>query len=329
MQVWEKRRIQTISGEEVQAVCPVIISASRATDIPAYYSDWFIARLKKGYTKWQNPFNRKFQYISFQKARLIVFWSKNPQPLINKLNQIETITSKPLHYYFQFTLNNYEQEQFEPNIPPLSQRLTTFKKLAEKIGSEKVIWRYDPLLLSKNIAVDTLIEKIKRIGDEIHNHTNKLVFSFARIEEYRKVKNRMLKNKIPYIAWNRKHKYEFANKLQQLNKQWKLQLATCAEPEDFSVYGITHNKCIDNHLIEKLFPEDAELMNFLGINQKTLFGENAPTKSLKDKGQRKNCACIYSKDIGKYNTCPNLCVYCYANTSDSTVMQNYKSNAIF
>lgn len=327
--MWEKRRIQTISGEFVEAVCPLIISASRATDIPAHYSDWFIDQLKKGYTKWQNPFNGKFRYISFQKTRLIVFWSKNPEPLISKLKKIDAISSKPINYYFQFTLNNYDREKFEPNTPSLDKRIATFKKLSEKIGNDKVIWRYDPLLLTKSISVNTLIEKIKFVGDKIHNHTKKLVFSFARIEEYRKVKKRMLKNKIPYIEWSREDKYQFAHKLQQINKQWHLQLATCAETEDFSIYNIIHNKCIDNQLIEKLYPNDMQLMNFLGVNQQLLFGKPVNAKRLKDKGQRKHCACIYSKDIGKYNTCPNLCVYCYANTSDNVVMKNYKNNAIF
>ncbi|NTU73999.1 DUF1848 domain-containing protein, partial [Candidatus Roizmanbacteria bacterium] len=136
---WDKTKISLHSGERVDAIAPVIVSASRATDIPAFFSPWFINRLKAGYMRWTNPFNaNQVQYVSFQKTRAIVFWSKNPQPLLRYLHEID---EKRINYYFQFTLNDYEKEGLEPNVGPLLKRVETFKALVEKVGKKRVIWR--------------------------------------------------------------------------------------------------------------------------------------------------------------------------------------------
>jgi len=140
---WPKNSIITHEGQQFEAQAPVIISASRSTDIPAFYSDWFVERLSKGYVKWKNPFNGAYLYVSFVNTRLIVFWSKNPKPLIKHLSYINSIIP---NYYFQYTLNDYENDRLEIKVPPLTKRIETFVELSELIGSDKVIWRYDPLI---------------------------------------------------------------------------------------------------------------------------------------------------------------------------------------
>jgi hypothetical protein len=185
MKSWNKKIIINDENQEVEAITPFIISASRSTDIPSFFSKWFFNRLEKGYVTWKNPFNQKEQYISFNETKIIVFWSKNPRPIMPYL---EELNKREIKYYFQFTLNDYEKENLEPNVPELENRINTFKKLSNLIGKEKVIWRFDPLILSDFITVDDLLAKIENIGNQIYNYTEKLVFSFADIGVYKKFK---------------------------------------------------------------------------------------------------------------------------------------------
>ena len=316
---WEKILIRNEAGEEVEASAPVIISASRATDIPAFYSKWLFDRLNKGYIVWRNPFNNARQYISFDKSRLFVFWSKNPKPIMKYLPELNKLG---INYYFQFTLNDYEKDKFEPNVPPFNKRIKTFIELSKLIGKDKVIWRFDPLILTNEIDENVLLDKIKNVGNIIHKHTSKLVFSFADINIYRKVKTNMRREGIEYIEFDKDRMEFIAKGISEVNKKWGLELATCCEEINLEGYGINHNKCIDDYLIYKLFNQDKALMDFLGfdiVEQTDLFGEHKERQNLKDKGQRKVCGCIVSKDIGEYDTCSHLCVYCYANTSAEKV----------
>ena len=325
---WNKIEITTEKGEKVFAQAPVIVSASRSTDIPAFYSEWFNNRLKKGYLKWKNPFNGVPLYVSFKKTRLIVFWSKNPKPIIKHLDYLD---SNNINYYFQYTLNDYSKEHLEENVPNLESRIDTFMQLSDKIGKDKVIWRFDPYILTDTTGVDELLKRTEYIGNRLKNYTSKLVFSYADIKTYKKVQNNLRKDSIPYLEFNDRTMNELALGLKELNKNWRFEIGTCAEKIDLDKYGIVHNKCIDDDLMIKLFNHDKLLMDFLGvkIEQPTIFDPNqkiTKTRNLKDKGQRKACGCIMSKDIGQYNTCPHECVYCYANTSKEIAIKNYKAH---
>lgn len=300
---------------------PVIVSASRSTDIPAFYADWFLERLKAGYCNWTNPFNREVFRVSFEDVRMIVFWSKNPKPMIGRLDDLEGMGF--CNYYFQFTLNDYVCEGLEPNVPPVEDRLETFKALAKRIGKERVIWRYDPLILSGDLSVDVLLERIARIGKELRGSTEKLVFSFADVQAYRKVVKNL--GETTCREFTTAEKIEFAKGLCEINLDLGLEMATCAEDIDLSAYGIKHNKCVDDDLMMRLFNTDSKLMEFIGAEYDMLDGWSIK-KSKKDKGQRKACGCVISKDIGMYNTCPHLCKYCYANSSEDVVLCNYKKH---
>ena len=297
---------------------PVIMSASRSTDIPAFYADWFLERLKAGYSVWVNPFNQERYCVSFTDTRLIVFWSKNPKPMLERLDEMESLGFR--QYYFQFTLNDYDVERLEPNVPAVAERIDTFKRLATKIGKERVIWRFDPLLLSDKISVDVLLKRIDNIGQQLKGCTDKLVFSFIDIGSYRKVQNNLVGFGVREFAAD--EQVQFAKGLADLNKEFGFELATCGELADLSEYGIKHNKCVDDELMMRLFNDDAKLMEFIGAEY-DMFNGWQIMKSKKDKGQRKACGCIVSKDIGAYNTCPHLCRYCYANSSDALVKKNF------
>jgi len=291
-----KEYIRTEEGVLTDVICPVIISASRVCDIPAFKSEWLIEQLKKSYTIWINPFNGKKHYVSFTKTRLIVFWTKNPAPLLGKLIDIDKFVN---NYYFQYTLNDYTVEKIESGLPHLNFRIDTFKNLSETVGKNKVIWRFDPLILIGNQSVDNLISKIDYIGNQIYKFTNKLVISFADIEKYSRVKKRFEKNKIDNKKFSINNVLYLAKNLRKLNQKWNLDISTCAENIDLSEYNIYPNKCIDDELIKSIFSHDKELVSYVN-------------KAKKDRGQRQFCSCIISKDIGIYRNCNYNCIYCYA-----------------
>lgn len=325
---WTKIDITNDEGQKVSAQAPIIVSASRSTDIPAFYADWFVERWKKGYIKWKNPFNGVPLYVAFEKARSVVFWTKNPRPMMKHLSFLKENIK---NFYFQFTLNDYDLEGYEGNVPNVASRIKTFIELSNAIGKQHLIWRFDPMILTDTITVDTLLARVKNIGDQLHNYTNKLVFSFADIAIYTKVKNNLKKENIAYQEFTETTMHQFAKGLQELNKEWSFEIGTCAEKIPLEQYGIVHNKCVDDNLMIDLFPHDEELMKFLGvtITPPSLFDPKPiieKKKKNKDKGQRELCGCITSKDIGQYNTCPHECVYCYANTSIELAQQNYKTH---
>ena len=336
----------TIDGRIVNAQAPIIVSASRSTDIPAFYADWFFKRLEIGYSAWTNPFNGVKSYVSYAYTRFIVFWSKEPRRLLDYLGILE---ERNIKCYIQYTLNDYEDEALEKGVKPLDYRIETFKMLSERLGKQSVIWRFDPMILTDDITIDDLLRKIQNIGDQLKDYTEKLVFSYADIASYKKVKSNLEKNNIPYHEWNEQLMEEFAERLSKMNKDrgWNFSIATCGEKINISQYGIEHNRCIDGDLITKLSWNDSELMEFMKVKIQelpppTLFGEEQiPEGAIilpnnkyfisshkKDNGQRELCGCMAAKDIGEYNTCPHLCEYCYANASKELALANWKQHQL-
>lgn len=333
-----KVQVHIDRGIQIEAATPVIISASRSTDIPAFYSKWFFNRLKKGYCVWYNPFNRQKIYVSFAHCKVVVFWTKNPKPILPYLHELD---ERGIHYYFQVTLNDYADEGFEPNVPSVEERIKTFRELSERVGHERVIWRFDPLIIAPGITPRILLSRIWKIGNKLKGYTDKLVFSFVDVKAYRKVQNNLVKEtncftkeNVELAEMNEGQRQEMVEGLVKLREAWasegwNIKLATCAEDMDFAKYGIEHNRCIDGELMEQVFGDDKELVYYLHTGkwpEPDLFGEipdiPADRKNLKDKGQRKVCGCMVSKDIGMYDTCRHFCVYCYANTSKECVQQN-------
>jgi len=315
-------RKQTIC---VDAIAPLIVSASRSTDIPAFYGDWFMARLAAGYVRWKSPFGGSPIYISLKKTRMVVFWSKNPAPFFPHL---ATLDRMGCSYYFLVTLNDYDTERLEPGVPPLDERIDTFIRLSRRIGRGRVVWRFDPLILTDRITVRDLLEKIQSIGNRIAAHTERLVFSFADIEKYPKVRYNLQKMAVTGAReFTDDEADELCSGLAVLNRRWGLSITACAERRDLSRFGIGRGQCISYDLMIREFGHDRVLMEFLHADDRQAPGELAapadPSRRLKDPGQRNTCRCIASKDIGQYSTCMHLCTYCYANTSPERVRSNF------
>lgn len=274
----------------------MVISVSRRTDIPAFYSEWFLNRIKAGYVDVINPFNSKqANRISLKNEDIdcFVFWTKNPRPLLDRINELNGF-----NYYFQYTINNYETDM-EPNVPNHEELINTFIELSNRIGKEKVIWRYDPIILTNKYTKEWHIKSFDYIAQKLHNHTRKCVFSF--VDLYAKTKRNtaglniteLTEADMEYIAC------EFS----KIAKKYNLELATCSEKIDLDKYGIMHNACIDGELIKELF--HIEVFN-------------------KKDAQREYCGCIKCNDIGAYNTCKHKCRYCYATFNNEVVAQNEK-----
>jgi len=329
------------SGDTVEAMAPVIVSASRSTDIPAFYAKWFFNRLKKGYCVWYNPFNQKPSYVSFKNCKAVVFWTKNPKPLLPYLHELD---ERGIHYYFQVTLNDYVKEGFEPGVPSVDDRVDTFRELSSRIGKERVIWRFDPLIVTAQLSPRELLKRIWTVGNKLFGLTEKLVFSFVDVQAYRKVQNNLVKETgcfdkdsvlaAEMTADQRREVVEGLLKIQAAWRErgWDVILATCGEEANYN--GIEHNRCIDGELMERLFADDKQFVYYLHTGklvEPDMFGEMPALpdkpKDMKDKGQRKACGCMVSKDIGMYNTCRHFCVYCYANTSKGCVLANAKRHS--
>ena len=343
MAVWNKELLTNENGEQVLMQVPVIVSASRSTDIPAFYSDWFFHRLKVGYSAWTNPFNGVKSYVSYKGTRFIVFWSKNPAPLLEHLDELK---EKRIGCYVQYTLNDYAKEGLEKGVKPLEYRIDTFKRLVDKLGMGSVIWRFDPLMLTDTVDIDTILERIENIGNQLNGYTEKLIFSYADIALYKKVQSNLKKNGIVSRDWTEDEMHEFAKKLSKFNQSWGYTLATCGEKIDLSYYGILHSHCVDDALIIRLAYQDKALMDFLRVKMHpmpsaSIFGDTEPLPpdavilpnntyatrgDNRDKGQREFCGCMKSKDIGEYNTCVHLCEYCYANSSKEIAVRNYNTH---
>lgn len=274
----------------------MILSVSRRTDIPNYYADWFLARIKEGYVYVRHPMNvHQISRIELspEVVDCIVFWTKNPEPMLRKLDRLAGY-----RYYFQFTLTGYGSD-IERYIPHKRKvMIPVFQELSKEIGKERVIWRYDPIFFTDKYNLEYHLKAFGQIARELEGYTEKCVVSF--VDMY--AKNRKGMNELkPYFP-EEKEVLEFGEKLAVLAGSCGIRLASCAEKMDLSVCGIEHNCCIDKELIEKIT------------------GHRIRAK--KDKNQRMECGCVESVDIGTYNTCRSGCVYCYANHSQKSVSQN-------
>jgi len=313
----EKTKIK-IKRTYHEAAAPVIVSASRATDLPAFFGDWFMKRVKTGYCGKINPYNEKKEYISFINTRLFVFWTKNPEPFITHLKEID---KTGINYYFLYTLNDYEKEGFEPGIPALSKRIKTFIKLSEMAGKKRVCWRFDPILMVPGLTVEKLADRIEAIAKQIAPYTDKLIFSFVDVEKYNKVKNNTEKDKTGIRELTAKEKNQMLKLLVKITDKYKIKLSACAVVSELLSCGIKPGACIDPVLMADVFYDDSELMTYIGANG-VLFPAEMNYSHLKDKNQRKECLCAESKDIGAYETCGNGCVYCYAVKSHKQSAEN-------
>ena len=273
----------------------MIISASRRTDIPNYYSDWFFNRLKEGFLYVRNPmFIHQVSKINLDKELIdcIVFWTKNPSNMIDRLDELDGY-----NYYFQFSVTGYGNK-IEPGIPSKTDVIIpVFKRLSKLIGKNRVIWRYDPILLNEQYHAEYHIRAFEKIARELHGYTERVVISF--VDLYKKTKSNTKNAGIDIWELTDDQMIRLAESMAQIAKKFDLEIESCAEKIDLESVGVRHGCCIDKSLIEQI----------IGYS----------LKGSKDKNQREECGCFESIEIGSYDTCKNNCRYCYANLNDNQV----------
>ncbi len=274
----------------------MILSVSRRTDIPSYYSEWFYNRIKEGFVLVRNPMNpHQISKISLspEVVDCIVFWTKNPEPMMDRL---EELSAYP--YYFQFTLTGYGKD-VECNVPHKKEKMIpVFQRLAEKIGKQRVIWRYDPILFNATYTPEYHLKAFEQIAAALEGYTERCVISF--VDEYAKIRKSL--KELAVYELGEAELLAFAKNLRKSAERHGITVGSCAESIDLQECGIEHNSCIDKKRIEALI--------------------GSRLNAAKDKNQRPECGCVESVEIGTYNTCKNGCRYCYANHSAESVRNN-------
>lgn len=264
----------------------MIISASRRTDIPNYYSEWLYRRIEEEVVCVRNPFRyHQVSRISLSPEVVdgFVFWTKNPQPMFGGLERLNRYP-----FYFQFTLNGYEQD-VEPNIPDKwTEMIPVFQELSGRIGAERVIWRYDPIFLNEHYTLTGHVQRFERIAKSLAGYTDRVVISFLDFYGSTKAWMRQAKARTP----NTEERLTLARELSSIAHSYRMEPVSCAEEIDLLPYGIRHGSCVD-----------VERMGRIG---------GCRLKAPRDQNQRKACGCGISIDIGCYHTCGNGCGYCYA-----------------
>ena len=286
----------------------VIISASRRTDIPALYSQWFMNRIRAGWCLVPNPVNPgQVSHVSLKPEDVdaIVFWSKNPAPMLAHLEELD---NSGFRYYFQFTLNDYP-EALEPNIPSLDDRITTFLKLSEHLEPQRVIWRYDPIILSNITNIDFHREKFATIAGRLAGATRRVMLSIVHF--YKKTDRRLSKLEQDGVSFDKEaisspHIAYIIRDLASIAKQHNMESFTCASERDFTEFGMPPGRCVDGGLLHQLW--------------------GLPDHYPKDPYQRKHCRCSVSKDIGINDTCIQGCPYCYSTRNNDIAQRRYREH---
>ncbi|MFW6025700.1 MAG: DUF1848 domain-containing protein [Candidatus Woesearchaeota archaeon] len=279
----------------------MILSVSRRTDIPAFYSDWFFNRIKDGFVMIRNPFNNQISKVDISPEVIdcIVFWTKNPEPMIERLEEL-----KNYNYYFQYTINPYSRS-LEQKCPNKTKSIKTFIELSQKIGKEKVVWRYDPIILTNKISKDLHYKYFETIAKYLSSYTEKCIISF--LDLYKKVEENLKNINLNPITDD--NIFEIAFEFKKIADKYNIEIETCSEQIDlYKKTGIKHGRCIDAKLISKIIGGEIE--------------------AVEDKGQRAACGCMASIDIGIYNTCKHGCLYCYATGNKKLLNKNIKKHDV-
>lgn len=275
----------------------MIISASRRTDIPAFYAEWFINRIRAGFCTVPNPFNRaQVSSVSLlpEDVDAIVFWTRNPRPLFPYLNELD---ERGYRCYFQYTILDNPRE-IDPKSPPADAAIRAFCELSDRIGPLRVIWRYDPIVLSDKTGVDFHVRAYQQIAQALSGQTRRSVISV--MDHYTKARGRL--GSLSRQGYTLFPTAQVSDVLPQLipplvsaAAQAAMEIVSCAEDLDLACFGVRPGKCVDDGYI------------------KSVFGIDVTGK--KDPSQRKACGCVVSKDIGMYDSCLFGCQYCYATQS--------------
>ena len=271
----------------------MILFASGRTDIPAFYSKWFINRVKAGFVDVRNPFNQNLvSRINFSDVDLIMFCSKNPLPMIDKLKMLK------VPVLFHVTITPYSKD-VEPNIPDKRLIIEGVKKLSLVLGIDNVVLRYDPIFLSDKYNVDYHIRAFDKLCKNLNGYVNKIIVSF--MDEYKNVRSN--KNILKYRTFTREDYKKIGEAFSKSAMDNGMIVQTCFEDEDLTEYGFVKGECLSHELAY------------------ILTGKKFKSSNVR---KEKKCQCVQMVDIGDYNSCMHMCKYCYANYDEKAVSSNFE-----
>lgn len=275
----------------------MIIHTGMRTDIPAFYTEWFVNRLREGYVMVRNPYNpvqvTKYN-ISPDVVDVISFCTKNPAPFLPNMDLL-----KEYGQYWFVTITPYEKE-IEPKVPDKEIVMESFKELSEIVGVNSIGWRYDPIFISNKYSVDRHIEDFENMACTLSGYTDTCVISF--IDLYKKV----LRNFPEVQEVKKDERIEIAKEFVRIGSKYNIAIKACAEGTELESFGVDCSGCMTVPIFEKAI--------------------DGLLRVPKVKGARAECGCLLGCDVGAYNTCGHLCRYCYANYDAKTVMDNMKSH---
>ena len=263
----------------------MIINVGGRTDIVNYYTPWLLNRLKEGYAYSRNPFVKENVYCLSLKPEdvdCLLFCSKNYTPILNHIGRI----NKKYHILCHYTITCYGKD-IEPKVPSIDHSVKILETLSKIVGKNKILWRYDPILLTEKYTVRKHLETFEYIAKRITPLINKCIFSF--VDMYKKVEENMPEI-IPFTV---KDKENLLKGIGEISKKYNLYTQNCASNENYEKYNIHSGSCTTREILEQT--------------------QNAFYKNVNGTGIRENCHCIPSRDIGAYNSCLSECKYCYAN----------------
>ena len=273
----------------------MIINTGQRTDIPAFYSKWFINRIKEGYVLVRNPYNpnlvTKFK-LDPNVVDVIGFCTKNPKPMFEYLDEL-----KPFGQFWYISITGFEDD-LEPNVPKIDEVINDFKYLSNKVGKDSIAWRYTPIIINDKYTKERHIKTFEYIASKLSGYTNLVTFGFLDI--YPKLE----KNHPELKDTDDLTKIEITKEFIKIAKKYNLELRLCSKEKWLKEYGVDIQGCMRLEDYERAI------------------GKKLVIKKRMD--ARKNyCACLISNDIGMYNTCPHLCKYCYANGDKKLIIDNY------
>lgn len=274
----------------------MIINTGGRTDTVQYYSEWLLNRFREGFVYSRNPFY-PFKVTKYElkpdKVDCVVFCSKNYEPILERLHEI----SDKFNTYFFYTITAYDKD-IEPRVPSIENSIQTLLKLEKIVGAKRIAWRYDPVLLTDKYTIDYHFQTFENMAKQLSGHIDRCIFSF--VEMYKKLEVNM-----PEIsAVTDEEKLILAQGLGKISQEYNISIQTCATNGDYTMFGVNPSGCMTLDILSN--------------------ANDVKFRKLKHNGMRQNCHCIETRDIGAYDTCPNGCRYCYANSSPKKAFENYK-----
>lgn len=282
-----------------------VISISRRTDIPAFYTPWLLGRLRAGYCHIVNPYAGQVYRVPLapEDCLALVFWTRNPAPLLPHLDELD---ARGYRYYFLYTLNGYPRA-LEPHGPPVDHALDTFRALSARLGPERVRWRYDPIVLSSVTPREYHLEQFARLAAELAGHTTQCVLSFATFygKTVRRFAQVTRETGITFEQPPAAEQQALVRELVALSAPHGIALYSCCS-EALLVEGVRQSRCIDPDLIARLVGDPLQALS-----------------GLRPEPTRPGCGCVTSVDIGAYDTCLFGCEYCYATSSHAAAQKRH------